>query len=220
MSDEPTISTRLFAIDDTRALPAALQALRRGEVVVFPTDTVYGVGCSLWDPRAIERLYWAKQRPEELAIPVLVADIWDTRQVARDLPQAFEALAERFWPGGLTLVLPKIGRVPAILSAGRDTVAVRLPAHPFARALIRAAGGALAVTSANRSGQPAPRTAEEAQAALWGRVAVILDGGPCPIGVASTIVDLTVSPPRVLRPGAIPYEALREVLPMLLPHQK
>ncbi len=219
MTQEPIIATRFFTVNDTRALPAALQALRRGEVIVFPTDTVYGVGCTVWDPRAIERLYWAKRRPEELAIPVLVAEVGDARQVARDLPPTFEALAGRFWPGGLTLVLPRQPRVPAILSAGRDTVAVRLPDHPFARELIRAAGGALAVTSANISGQSAPRTAEEAKAALWGRVAVILDGGPCPVGTASTIVDLTVSPPRVLRQGAIPYEALREALPALLPRE-
>lgn len=217
MANEPTIATRLLSVNDTRALPAALSALRRGEVVVFPTDTVYGVGCALWEARAIERLYWAKRRPEELAIPILVADVRDVHQVARDLPPAFEALAARFWPGGLTLVLPRKPRVPAILSAGRDTVAVRLPNHAFARALLRAAGGALAVTSANISGQVAPRTAEEASAALWGRVAVILDGGPCPIGTASTIVDLSVSPPRILRQGAIPYEALQEVLPALLP---
>lgn len=220
MTDEPPLETRLLSIDDTRALPAALQALRCGKIIVLPTDTVYGVGCTLWDARAIARLYSAKRRPEELAIPVLVAEAKDVYQVARDLPPTFEVLARRFWPGGLTLVLPRQLRVPAILSAGRDTVAVRLPDHAFTRELIRAAGGALAVTSANISGQPAPCTAQEAAAALWGRVSVILDGGLCPMGTASTIVDLTAFPPHILRQGAIPYEALREALPDLLSRQE
>ena len=217
MTTDPSFETRWLAEWDPRALDEALLALRQGWPVVFATDTVYGVACDLWNSEAIERLYWAKRRPERLAIPVLVSDVAGVRAVAREEPPALAALAARFWPGGLTLVLRRRPEVPAVLSAGGDTVAVRLPDHPFARRLIAAMGGALAVTSANLSGQPAPRTAQEALAALGGRVACVVDGGPCALGVASTVVDLAARPPRVLRQGALPFEALRAVLPDLLP---
>lgn len=216
MPADPWIETCCMAESDPRALDEALQAIRQGWPVVFATDTVYGVACDLWNPEAIERLYWAKRRPERLAIPVLVSDVAGVRAVAREEPPALVALAARFWPGGLTLVLRRRPEVPAVLCAGGDTVAVRLPDYPFARRLIAAAGGALAVTSANLSGQPAPRTAQEALAALDGRVALVLDGGPCILGVASTVVDLATSPPAVLRQGALPFEALRALLPDLL----
>ncbi len=214
MSQE-NISTLLLPTDDARALPEALRALHQGQAIVLPTDTVYGVGCDLWRVEAIERLYWAKLRPAHMAIPVLVSSAGEVIQVARELPAGFGALTERFWPGGLTLIVPKSERVPALLSAEGDSIAVRLPNHPVARALIAAFGGALAVTSANLSGQPAAQTAQQALAFLQGRVAVVLDGGPCPGGMASTIVDLVSQPPRVVRAGAISTEALRQVLPAL-----
>jgi L-threonylcarbamoyladenylate synthase len=207
----------LLPESDPRALSEALRALRQGQPVVFATDTVYGVGCDLWNPQAIERLFWAKRRPERMAIPVLVADVDGVQSVAREAPQALADLAGRFWPGGLTLVLRRREEVPAVLCAGGDTVAVRLPDHPFARRLIAAAGGALAVTSANISGEPAPRNAQEALLALQGRVALVVDGGPCAVGTASTLVDLVASPPVVLRQGALSFESLRAVLPELLP---
>lgn len=212
---EPAIETLLLAAHDARALPTALQALRAGEVVALPTDTVYGVACDPWSVAAIERLYWAKLRPAHMAIPVLVASVQDVAHVAQELPRDFDALAECFWPGGLTLIVPKAERVPALLCADGATIAVRWPDHAMACALIAAFGGALAVTSANLSGQPAARTAYESWVALQGRVAVVLDGGLCRGGVASTIVDLTAQPPRVARVGAIPVEALQAVLPEL-----
>lgn len=210
------LPTRVLAAEDPEALPAALRALHAGQAVVFPTDTVYGVGSDPWSARAVERLYWAKRRPRHLAIPILVSAPRHVEQVADDLPAAFAPLTARFWPGGLTLVVPRRPSVPDIVCAGGPTVAVRMPDHPVALALIEAAGGVLAVTSANRSGSPAPATAGEALADLDGRVAVVIDGGTCPGGIASAVIDLVGAPPRLLRAGGIAPAALREVLPDLV----
>jgi L-threonylcarbamoyladenylate synthase len=190
----------------------AVELLRAGELVAFPTDTVYGVGALVWDAAAVAKLYAAKLRPLDKAIPVLLADPADLPLVARNLPPVALHLAERFWPGPLTLVVPKAERVPPEVTAGGESVAVRVPDHPLARALIRAAGAPLATTSANLSGQPSPVTAEEVAAQLAGRVAMILDGGRCPGGVPSTVADLTGSTPRVLRPGPITLEQILEAL--------
>lgn len=212
---DAAIATRVLCATDEWALQQAAAALRAGEVVVFPTDTVYGAGCDLWQPRAIERLYWAKQRPKHLAIPVLVASPQDVTQVASILPPRFDQMAARFWPGGLTLIVLRKPTVPDILCAGGPTVAVRMPDHPAARRLIALMGGALATTSANLSSRPAPVTAQEALNDLNSRAAIVLDGGPCPGGVASAIVDLTTNPPVLLRSGALD-DALRQVLPDLV----
>lgn len=200
-SGETPTTLRLDAAD-AAAIAAAAGCLRRGLPVVFPTDTVYGVGVLPFDAMAIERLYAAKGRPAEKGIPVLLADAADVAQVAGDIPPAAAALLARFWPGALTLIVPRRAELPANLSPD-DTVAVRVPDHPVARALIRAAGGAVAATSANVSGRPAARSADEAMAGLAGRVAAILDDGPSPGGRASTIVDCTVNPPLILRPGPL-----------------
>jgi L-threonylcarbamoyladenylate synthase len=216
MEPERHIATKLLSAHDPHALLEAQSALRHGQVVVFPTDTVYGVACDLWNARAIERLYWAKQRALSLAIPVLVSSAEHVGQVARDLPAAFEALVGAFWPGGLTLVVPRRAEVPAILCAQGDTIAVRMPDHPVALEIIAGMGGALAVTSANLSGRPSPRTADEAWADLNGRVAIVLDGGECPIGVASAIIDLVADAPVLLRKGELDIEMLRRIVPTLV----
>ena len=208
--------TLLLQAEAEGALEQAIQALRAGEIVVFPTDTVYGVGCDLWNPEAIERLYWAKKRPKKLPIPVLVSAPEHVQQVAHHLPPYFDVLVESFWPGGLTLIVRRRPQVPAVLCAGGDTVAVRMPAHPLALRLIEAMGGALAATSANISGNPAPKSASDALEELQGRVAIVLDGGDCPGGIASTIVDLVSSPPRLLRHGPLSATAIRELLPDLI----
>lgn len=209
-----TVTARRSA-DDPGAIAAALQALQAGGLVVFPTDTVYGVACDLWNESAIARLYEAKARPRSLAVPVLVARPADVSQVARDLPLAFFSGVERFWPGALTLVVLRRSEVPAILCAGQDSVAVRMPAHPLALELLRRAGGALAVTSANRSGEPSSATADDAYDDLHGKVELLIDGGPCPGGMASAIVDLTVEPPRLLRRGLLTPRELAAVWPGL-----
>ena len=211
------VPTILLPMADPQALVLAVQLVKSGQVVALPTDTVYGVACDPWSEEAIARLFWVKRRPVLLAIPVLVSSVSDVARVASRLPDGFEALAEHFWPGALTVIVPRHGRVPAILGAGGDTVAVRLPAHRWAQTLISAVGGALAATSANISGHPALTDAQQVQGALGGRVSLIVDGGVRAGGVASTIVDLTSRPPRMLRTGALAYEALRQVLPDLAP---
>jgi L-threonylcarbamoyladenylate synthase len=213
---QPEIETRCLPADDPKAITEALQALRAGQVVVMPTDTVYGVACDLWRPEAIERLYWAKQRPERLPIPVLVSNLKHVLQVASHLPPTYARLTTRFWPGALTLVVARRPEVPEELGVGQTTVAVRMPNHPTVLSLIEAAGGALAVTSANISGRPAPRTAAQAMDDLGGRVALVLDGGECPGGVPSSIVDLVSHPPVLLREGSLSEALLRLELPDLI----
>jgi L-threonylcarbamoyladenylate synthase len=210
------MQTLVFPADDPRGLELAVAALCRGELVAFPTDTVYGVGCNPWRADAISALYAAKERPQGMAIPVLLANAEAAGKVARCLPDGFDELADRFWPGGLTIVVPREPDVPATLCAGGDTIAVRLPDHPVPRALAQALGGCLAATSANRSGEPPAVDATAALQALEGWVAVLLDGGRCPKGVASSVVDLTADPPRLVRRGQTPLAALTACVPGLV----
>ena len=178
--------------------------------MAFPTDTVYGLAAYPWDEAAVERLYRVKERPEDLPIPLLLSDAAQLNQVAV-LTERCGALPERFWPGGLTLVLPKKAAVSGAISE-RPTVAVRVPDLAWTRDLIRDAGGVLAVTSANISGEPSPVTAQQVEAQLGGRIPLILDGGACPVGVASTILDCSVSPPLLLRRGAVGEADLRAAI--------
>lgn len=190
----------------------AVDVLRRGGIVAFPTDTVYGVGADVRQPEAIAALYEVKERPLSKAIPVLLARAEDLCSVAREVPKSAWRLAEQFWPGALTLVVRRSLSLPSILTAEGPTVAVRVPDHPVVRALIEGLGAPLAATSANISGQPSSVTADDVLAQLGGRIALILDGGPCPGGRSSTVVDLTTTPPRVLRPGPISAEQIRAAL--------
>lgn len=186
----------------------AAAVLRAGGIVVFPTDTVYGVGALPGNERAVRKIFRAKRRPPEKALPVLIADEADLARIAAAVPPPAKRLAAAFWPGPLTLVLR---RAPGFRGAGLpddDTVAVRIPNLDVARALLRAAGGALAVTSANISGQPSPRTAQEAAVQIGRGVDLILDGGPCPGGVESSVVDCAREPVRLLREGALSREQL------------
>ena len=194
-------------------LRRAVEVLRGGGLIAFPTDTVYGVAALPWDVDAVARLYVAKQRPKNLPIPLLLSSIDQLSRVAALAPE-FAPLAERFWPGGLTLVLPKTKVVPDVVSSG-PTVAVRVPDLLLARDLIRQAGGVLAVTSANVSGRPSPVTAKEVKEHLSERIDLIVDGGPCRGGVPSSLLDCTVSPPVLLRRGAISEEALRSVVGLI-----
>jgi L-threonylcarbamoyladenylate synthase len=166
----------------------------------------------VWNRDAVGQLYAAKLRPSEKAIPVLLADGADLALVARDLPDGAQRLAKRLWPGPLTLVVPRSQAVPDEVTAGGDTVAVRVPDHELARALILGVGAPLAATSANLSGQPSPVTAQEVAAQLGSRIPLVLDGGPCPGGIASTVVDLTGPAPAILRPGPI---SLQDILAAL-----
>jgi L-threonylcarbamoyladenylate synthase len=193
-------------------LDVAAALLRQGAVVAIPTDTVYGVAADASSPEAIARLFEAKRRPLDKAIPLLVDEASGLDLVASSVPEAARVLAARFWPGALTIVVPRRReRVDDL-----PTVAVRMPDHALARELIRLAGGRLAVTSANISGEPPATTAAEVLHQLGGRIAAVIDGGPCPGGVASSIVDVSTAPPQLLRPGGLSVEALRTVLPNLV----
>lgn len=194
------------------ALDQALQALRQGRLVAFPTDTVYGVGALAFLPEAVEHIYRVKGRSRSKAIPLLVDGVDRLSKVAEDPPGEALALAERFWPGPLTMVLLRKPTVPDAVTAGGLSVAVRVPDHDFALRLIGAAGGVLAATSANLSGRPDPVTAQEVLGYLEGRIDLILDGGRCPGGIPSTVVDLSGTSPHILRVGAISSEKLEETL--------
>jgi L-threonylcarbamoyladenylate synthase len=191
----------------------AAQYIEQGELVVFPTDTVYGIGTTPYHAGAIDRLYEAKERPTDKGIPVLIADMHHLDRVAaggwQAMPHYARRLAEAFWPGSLTLILPKSPALAQNIS-DNDNVAVRLIDHDLSRAMIRAAGGAVAATSANLSAKPPARTAAEAMLAFRGKVALILDGGLSPQKVASTIIDCTGPRPRLLRRGPIELEALEQ----------
>ncbi len=193
-----------------QAIEQALHILQNGGLVAFPTDTVYGVGSLVFDGKAVESIYVAKDRPIEKAIPVLIADAADMKKVGIDIPDAAYQLAARFWPGPLTCVIPKQPTLPESVSA-TSTVGVRVPDHEVARTLLRAAGP-MAVTSANISGQPSPSTAEEVFAQLGGRIDLIIDGGKTPGGVPSTVVDCTSSEIKILREGPITLDQIKSKL--------
>ena len=195
-----------------QALERAVAALLAGEVIAFPTDTVYGVGAHAFLPGAVARLYAVKDRPLRLAIPLLLPSAEALELVCDPVPSVAWALAERFWPGALSIVLPRARAVSDIVTAGGPTVAVRVPDHDLVRTLCQQLGAPLAATSANRHGQPAPVTAGQVVAALGDRLPLVLDGGHAPGGTASTVLDLTVSPPAILRPGPITAADLRPFL--------
>jgi L-threonylcarbamoyladenylate synthase len=197
---------RVVPASEPGAIEAAVEVLQGGEVIALPTDTVYGIGAHGFVAAAIEQLYEIKGRDRLKAIALLIASAEDVQRVAVRVPEIAWRLAERFWPGALTLVLPRAPAVLDVLTGGGDSVAVRMPDHAVALALIRALGAPLAATSANRSGQREAHTAEEVLAALGARVPFVLDGGRCPGGVASTVVDVTVTPPVIRRPGPLDRE--------------
>ncbi|MGX5654199.1 L-threonylcarbamoyladenylate synthase [Geodermatophilus nigrescens] len=193
-------------------LDAAAAAIARGELVLLPTDTVYGVGADAFSPAAVARLLGAKNRGRAMPVPVLVGEASTLAGLTMSVPQPAQRLAEAFWPGGLTIVVEHAPSLAWDLGDAEGTVAVRLPDDDVARDLLRRTGP-LAVSSANRSGRPAATTAEEAVAQLGEHAAVVLDGGPRAGSAASTIVDCTGPVPRVLRVGAVPVDRVREVLP-------
>lgn len=200
------------ASPDETAIRRAADVLRRGGLVAFPTETVYGLGAHALDPAAVARIYEAKGRPTFNPLIVHVASAAAAKTLARTWPEAAARLAERFWPGPLTLVVPRRPEVPDAVTAGLDSVAVRVPAHPVALALLRASGIPVAAPSANRSTRVSPTTARHVVRALGNRVDLVLDGGPTDVGIESTVVDVTSDPPEVLRPGAISSAMLAEAL--------
>lgn len=216
-------STRLLSIhpefpEDLYILKAA-QVLKEGGLVAFPTETVYGLGANGMDRKAAERIFTAKGRPSDNPLILHIAEIAQVEELAVDISELARKLMRRFWPGPLTLVLKKAPLVPDEVTGGQDTVALRMPDHPVALALIRAAGMPLAAPSANLSGKPSPTTADHVLDDLGGRIHMVLDGGPTRIGMESTVIDVSGDSIRILRPGGVGVAELRELIPDLQPFE-
>jgi len=189
-----------------------VKLLRRGKLVAFPTETVYGLGADASNPEALERLYQAKGRPARHPVIVHIADVDQLKERCIDVPESAFVLAAKFWPGPMTLVLKRAPQVLDQITGGRDTIGIRIPNHPFALALLKEFKGGLAAPSANKFGRLSPTRAIDVEKEFGEEVALVLEGGPCEVGIESTIVDLTGSQPRILRPGMISKDDLQDAL--------
>jgi L-threonylcarbamoyladenylate synthase len=210
------MNTEILAVvqinQNSSTIKRAAELLRSGRLVAFPTETVYGLGANALDPLAVRKIFEAKGRPSSNPLIVHVADSAQLVNAASLWPETAKRLADRFWPGPLTIVVPKCPEVPDEVTAGGPTVALRCPNHPIAQAIIRAAGLPIAAPSANRSTELSPTRAEHVWNSLGGRIDLIIDGGPCPGGIESTVVDVTGDIVRLLRPGPITATMLEEVV--------
>jgi len=208
--------TQIFRVDpfnpDPLVIKQAAEILRNGGIVAFPTETVYGLGAIVFNVNAVKKIFIAKNRPFDNPLIIHIGDLKMLDLVAVDIPEKAFKLIGKFWPGPLTLILPKNPKVPKIVSGGLNTVAVRMPAHPVALALIREIGEPIAAPSANLAGKPSPTTAEHVIKDLYDRVDAIIDGGETLYGVESTIINILSNPPTLLRPGAYPVEEIERVL--------
>jgi L-threonylcarbamoyladenylate synthase len=216
------MKTRIIEVDRERPDPAAIeeaaQLLRDGKLVVFPTETVYGLGAHALDPIAVQKIFDAKERPATDPLIVHLAHIGQVNQCAVGMPAGARKLGLSFWAGPLTLILQKKPEVPDLVTAGLPSVALRVPSHRVARALMEMAGIPIAAPSANRFSRPSPTTAAHVIDDLDGRVDMILDGGPTDIGLESTIVDFTADPPVLRRPGGITFEQVHSLVPEVIVH--
>lgn len=207
------MNTKLFVSPlSAEQYTEAAAILRSGGLLGIPTETVYGLGANALDEAACRHIYEAKGRPQDNPLIIHIADASWLPRYCREIPPAAYALARRFWPGPLTMILPKADCVPLRTTGGLDTVGVRCPDHPVTLELIRRAGVPVAAPSGNTSGRPSPTQAQHMIEDMWGKIDGIVDGGPSGVGVESTIIDLTCDPPRLLRPGGLPLELLEEVL--------
>jgi L-threonylcarbamoyladenylate synthase len=215
----PTVPTRIVPVVPARISPEVIAEaagiLRAGGLVAFPTETVYGLGANALDAAAVARIYQAKGRPARNPLIVHIADVAAARPLVSVWPASAQKLAERFWPGPLTLVLPRTPAVPDLVTGGGPNVAIRVPAQPIARALLEATGVPVAAPSANRSNYLSPTTAQHVLRDLSGRIDLILDGGPTSSGIESTVLDLSTDPPRILRSGPIQASELEACVGLL-----
>ena len=200
--------------DPVEQIKKAVAILKKGGVLAFPTDTVYGLGAMADNPAAIRRIFEIKKRPLSLALPLLLSEAEEVDNVAVTIPELARCLIARFWPGALTVILKKAAWVPDVLTAGSSNVAVRVPAHPVPVALVRGMEMALVGTSANIHGRPSPVTSTEVKEQLADSVDFIIDGGQTPGGIESTVIDVTVVPPRILRQGAISIREIEKTTPL------
>ena len=206
------MQTLLLKADNPADVETAARILRGGGLVGMPTETVYGLAANALDAEAVAKIFVAKGRPQDNPLIVHISQWEQIFPLVRRVPESAKKLAGAYWPGPMTMVLEKSGRIPDVTSAGLPTVGIRFPSHPAARALISAAGVPVAAPSANISGFPSTTTAEHVMRDMGGKIDAVLDGGPCGVGVESTIVTLASDPPRLLRPGGVTLEQLRAVL--------
>lgn len=217
------VNTKLLKIDDpavqTGEVQQAAAIIRKGGLVAIPTETVYGLGANALNPEAAKQIFVTKGRPQDNPLIIHICDPSQAEKYAREIPAEYYELCRRFSPGPLTVIMKKRDCIPPETSGKLDTVAIRIPSHPVARAIIEAAGVPIAAPSANLSGKPSPTTAQHCIDDLWGRVEAIVDSGDCAVGLESTVITLAEEKPMLLRPGAVTAEQLREVLPELQVHQ-
>lgn len=207
------MQTKIYSPNEIdTGLSVAVEQLQQDEVVAFPTETVYGLGARIFSPEAIARIYDVKGRPSDNPLIAHISNIEQVHQIAQNIPDDFFTLTNEFWPGPLTIVIPKHPNVPDIATAGLPTIGLRMPNHPIALTLIEHLGEPVVAPSANLSGKPSPTQAQHVLEDLDGKIEVIIDGGKCEIGIESTIVDLTTDQPTILRPGAITQQELASAL--------
>lgn len=205
-------NTEEFTMIEEESLRMAGEVLKQGGLVAFPTETVYGLGGDALNPDSSRKIYAAKGRPSDNPLIVHINQFGDIYPIVSTVPEAAKKLADAFWPGPLTMILPKSDKVPYETTGGLNTVAVRMPSHPVARKLIAYGGGYIAAPSANASGKPSPTVAKYVEEDMAGKIDVIIDGGAVGIGLESTIIDLTVEPPQILRPGYITEKMFKQIL--------
>ncbi len=217
MGMETMMETQILYLDpidpDRKSIEKGAEVLQKGGLVVFPTETVYGLGANGLLKESIKKIYEAKGRPSDNPLILHIADLKMAKKIGKEIPDMFYALAKRFWPGPLTMIVKKGDEVPWEVTAGLDTVAIRMPKNKIAQDLIACADTPVAAPSANLSGKPSPTKGEHVIEDLKGRVDMIIDGGSTEVGLESTVIDLTVTPPQILRPGGITLSEIREVIP-------
>jgi L-threonylcarbamoyladenylate synthase len=199
-----------------KQIKKAVSILKNGGVVAYPNDTVYGLGACMTDTAAVDRIFQVKGRPKGMALPVLLADKAQIEEIVFSVSPAAKCLADEFFPGALTIILPKSAVVPDIITGGGKTVAFRIPNHPVPLALVKGLGKPIVGTSANLSGQPSALIATEVQAQIGDKIDMVIDGGRCPGGIESTVIDLSGEMPIIRRQGAISIERLRKILPDII----
>lgn len=204
--------------ENKKIIKEAVKIIRRGGLIAFPTETVYGLGANALDKKAVKKIFKAKGRPSDNPLIVHIADFTELFRLVKKIPKITEILAKKFWPGPLTLIFLKKKIVPNKVTAGGNTVAIRIPKNKTALKLIKDSGFPIAAPSANLSGRPSPTTAQHVFEDLGEKIDLIIDGGKTDIGVESTVVDLTVNPPQILRPGGISFEELKKIIPNIYFH--
>ncbi len=211
MSDNSEMQTKISA-PGAASLMEAAQLIKKGEIVAFPTETVYGLGANCFDASAIAKIFKAKGRPADNPLIVHVHSVAQVEKLSFNVTSVARELMDKFWPGPLTLVLKKVPEVPDIVTGGLDTVAVRMPDHKVAQVIIEHAGVPIAAPSANLSGKPSPTTAQMVYDDLNGKIPLIIDSGPCEVGIESTVIDVTNNVPKILRPGMVTLEMINEAI--------